>query len=185
LSGAFLFYVQDYSGYLPTFKLPDNSKAWYYTEPGRGFIAPYLQLKNTWVIGFVGFNGGKPQRSPLACPSVPYLGAAESDRRFSYGMNHNICVADSTFSGYLKLARVKLPSKGCLTSESITSLYCAYQVTNPDYKTDFRHSGGANILFLDFHVKHLKRLEVPDQAIDTRAWKSAFWNVRNWTYSDL
>jgi len=184
LGTAFLFYTGDYEGYLPIYATAGNAKTWFYTIPGRGLIAPYLKLKDTWGIGFVGFSSGKLQRSPLACPSVYYVGDAQTDHRYSYGMNHNICIANAAenFNGYLKLARVKAPSKGCLTSETITSLYSAYHVTNPDYKTDFRHHNSANILFLDFHVKRMKRSEVPDQATNNRAWKSSFWDVRNWKY---
>ena len=185
LGGAFLFYSNDYDGYLPPYRYPagcDPRKAWYYSTPTHRLISQYIDLQDNYAIGFVGFTGGKKKRCKLACPSVYYVGGDTTDRRFSYGMNHNICVPDGSFNGHLKLSRVKAPSKGCLLSESITSLYCSYQVTNPEYKTDFRHDNSANILFLDFHIKRMKRSEVPDQAIDTRAWKSSFWNVRGWTY---
>jgi prepilin-type N-terminal cleavage/methylation domain-containing protein/prepilin-type processing-associated H-X9-DG protein len=182
LGTAFLLYASDYEGYLPAYKNVEKTKYWYSAEGNKGFLQPYLKVKPTWAIGFVGFSSGKQQRSPLACPSVYYLGDAQTDHRYSYGMNHNICIPKDSFDGYLKLTRVKAPSRGCLTSETITSLYSAYMVTNPDYKTDFRHHDSANILFLDFHVKRMKRSEIPDQAIDNRAWKSSFWDVRGWKY---
>lgn len=184
LGGAFLFYSSDYEGYLPIYRTSTGvTRSWYSESPTVGYISPYLKIKNNYNIGFVGFVGGRRKRSVLSCPSVYYVGDAVTDWRYSYGMNHNICIANPTenFSGYLKLARIKAPSKGCLLSESITSLYCAYLVTDPNYKTDFRHHNSANILFLDFHVKRMKRSEVPDKATYPNARKTSFWNVRAWT----
>ena len=181
LGNAFMLYASDNSDFLPTYRNAAKTRTWYSGE-AHGYLMPYLKITPVWAIGLVGINKTQKQRSKLACPSVEFAGETIADRRYSYGMNTSVCLPSGAYGGYLKLNRIKAPSKGCLTSETITSLYCTYLVTDPDYATDFRHNDSANILFLDFHLKRMKRQEVPDQSKDNRAWKSSFWDVRNWKY---
>ena len=49
------------------------------------------------------------------------------------------------------------------------------------YAAEYPHKDQSTTIFLDFHVEQMKRSIVPDQKLDSSAYKTTFWDpYNNW-----
>ncbi len=181
IGNMFMFYSNDYDGRLPAYYTPGYGQTWYWTN-SKGFLTPYVGSKSTVFLGYVKADG---RRHPLACPSLSNKNVTGTERP-SYGINYYSHIPSGNYDGFLKLTSVKYPSNGCLTSEAKTGVpYCGANLDSTASGSEFRHSEGINFLFLDFHVKYLKRNLVPDSVINWKAAYSPFWRPREPQYLDI
>lgn len=123
-------------------------------------------------------------RDPLACPTMSSQPAEGKNTSYAYALNHNFSNHKS-FSGrgYTKYTLVKMPSRTCFVSEIDncglfriiykTTIVSTNDGTGP---VEFRHSGGANVAFLDTHVDWLSRNKFPGQHnYGDNAYYMSFW----------
>jgi prepilin-type processing-associated H-X9-DG protein len=185
---AFMLYTQDNEDNLPPGRTyGTGSKYWFSTVDGSGYLVPYLSILKKEpgsAIGFVGFNGGKLQRSTLSCPSYPQMDGVH----YTYG--YNFIIGDYSDSAPLKMAPYRKVTNFKKSSETvimsdIDSSVGAY--TGPakqddlsHYPVSYRHAGDrSNIIFADGHAESRKFGSLPDEYI--LGWtnsriKTCTWN---------
>jgi len=163
---AFGFYLDDNNERFPGWLngASQNSNYWY------AQLLPYLGYSSSQATTLL---DNSLRVEMLICPSDPIL----FDQRFmtyyrvSYGYNFGYldgkyATWGGTFGAGNNSAKILKPSDTLaladidngIISDSRQSLIC-YQSPN-DYNPAQRHSKGANILFLDWHVDWLKRTEL-------------------------
>lgn len=174
---AFACYGGDYDGFICPFRSGTSSNFWH-----SNLLAKYVDDKRPYVIigGSRWLNNARMD-SGLACPSM-IPPTPEEDRRYSYGINNRFSNSWPA-SWYTRFVSISKPSRGCLlaeASETSTESLCYYHIgSTSTYPQRFSHNGGENILFLDLHVKWYKRAEIPDQALNSSAWKTTLWDPVN------
>jgi len=171
LGKAFLFYANDNIDYLPAYRdscTPE--RAWYGGSPSNGLIAEYLGKNEASIsISYSGIYNGKMRHDRFACPSEP----GSDTSAYTYGYNARIFNYSSR-----KLTNFQKASQLSLLNETKSAALCMNYTTNESYYPfNFRHSNGANVLFCDFHVEWRKRVDIPDQNIDTSAANNPFWRA--------
>ena len=192
LGTAITMYAGDSADMLPS---REGTRRWYYANPTRGLLVPYLPLlKNNAPadIGFVGFNGGKVVRCALSCPSIATgQHSTFATRTWTYGYNYQVGLTNllpSPRNHNQKLSNYAHPTKSCLVADTDnrannTGAY-SYGVkwapTNGNMGINFRHGNNANILFADAHVSAKSYGEVPDitkaGGVAGALFYNVFWN---------
>ena len=158
---GFLFYSDDWNGYLPPYNY-GSTKYWIYYGDA-GFISDYLGEKNT-KIGYI----SKTERSKFACPSEADPTGASAFYTIGYS---------SRIYGFsdMKISRFTSPSKTCLLSDILAgSADVTYAAGTPTIECI--HSNGANVLFCDFHISWTRWLEIPNQPRIAAPNNDPFWN---------
>jgi len=142
--GLFM-YVQDHNGYLPPY-YAGPGKAWYDYGSNSYFARQYLGLSAT-----------SPKKGGLLdCPSATlgWAGGYYENAYMDYGINQHI----SEYSTLCRLDKISNPSKKIAFCDAHR-----YHVGNSPIlwpgsywkdRVNWDHSGGANFLFCDGHVKH-------------------------------
>lgn len=115
--------------------------------------------RTPWYIG----TGSGSERIFL-CPSTPERGKqGVSNNDISYGWNYlGLTLRDSDANPYgmaTTLASVAQPARTIMVADSNESgnpnFY--YVISSRDFRPDCRHSGRANVLFVDGHVELMQR----------------------------
>ncbi len=185
LGQAFMLYTQDNDDNLPPGRTyGTNSKYWFSTVENSGYLIPYLPILKKQpgsAIGFVGFNGGKLQRSILSCPSYPQMDATH----YTYGYNSIIGdyaeATPSKMAAYRKVTNFKKSSETCLLTDIDNASGPYFLPSKQDglYPVSYRHGGNrSNIIFADGHAEARKFGSLPDEyilgwtnsRIKTNAW---------------
>lgn len=161
IGNAFMQYTVDYNDFLPPYRSGTGAtyKGWM-GGVSNGFIGEYLNLTakyeydKGYYIGIIGnYAGAGVVKHALACPSLSEI-PATGNYYYSYGYNVTINGAMGTFNLY-KSTTLKNASKLCVLTDTKdkTMSYCNDHNSNAEPPV-CRHSGGANMLFADFHVKY-------------------------------
>lgn len=115
--------------------------------------------RTPWVIG----SGAGPEQV-FICPSTPTLGRqGVSNIDLSYGWNYlGLTLRDTAANPYgmiTKLASVPHPSRTIMVADSngAGNPNFTYVISPTQFTPDCRHSGQANVLFVDGHVERVKR----------------------------
>ncbi|OGV39738.1 MAG: hypothetical protein A2020_08810 [Lentisphaerae bacterium GWF2_45_14] len=138
IGSAFIFYAQDYEGWLPVVYVP---AAW--------------QEAWCWENEFVNYLNLKPSSNPPLERAPGNVLECPSDRPYShwmhvgYSMNNNLNRPDKNLGG--KISKYLHPSEILTLCDGLNVGIDKWTTTN----AVSRHSTGLNILYLDIHVdKH-------------------------------
>lgn len=194
---GFVFYQGDNNDFFPVCRA-DQLFAWNIDGSGNyGRLSPYFSsgLDYPYILGgyrYAKRNSGDPLsiwRHKMFCPGMkpennPYYQA--TNNLYSFGYNHR------PFKDITKppppVSKIKQISKFCLIADSEGQPgigYAAIKELSPpvtDYLNapgdamQFRHSGGANVLYGDGHVANMRLQQAPDYHLDLLNWKNSFWN---------
>jgi len=202
---AFMNYTDDFSGILPPYynkitvqangKLKGDysgARSWWKSDRNSELIAHYIGVESDKGIPLGGWyksradEGGGLYTHPLACPSrsIPPNYAAGT-RITPIGMGTTLIWGTASETARPKpIGRLHWPSRGMLVMERtlivdtpLINYYCNV-LTGSDstYAADFPHKDQSTTIFLDFHVEQMKRSSVPDQKLNSKAWKTTFWD---------
>jgi prepilin-type N-terminal cleavage/methylation domain-containing protein/prepilin-type processing-associated H-X9-DG protein len=146
---AFLLYANDYNAYLPTYSTPvaTTSQIWSASSGplvAAGYITSQTVYGGNSTIGY----------DARACPSVKHM--------WEYGMNWYIGAA------HVQIATIKKPSNIFLVME----VQDYWTIPPADWATNIRwqHQNQSNTLYVDGHVKALKRCSSPSYSTFWRSW---------------
>lgn len=169
LGKVFLLYSQDYEDTLPPYS--NGLRAWYYEDETYGFLGSYFHpnAEIATVVGGKKNKNGVIYNSKLLCPSMTRVPATNNAREYGYGYSAKV------YASSLKPTRFKHPSELCVVSESYAMPYVQTFTTSGSSPMEFRHNGGVNVLFGDFHVNWKHRKDIPDETYDASANGSSFW----------
>lgn len=135
---AFILYGEDYDNYSPP-----SYVIYYGGRPWVALLSPYINPSVNVENGFVGYE----EIEVFKCPS-------ESPPYESFYTSFSFC---SAYPGGEKLSNIHKPSQTARTCDGIGTIYptwgANYMVS---YRGRYRHRGGMNILFFDYHVKWRK-----------------------------
>lgn len=203
---GFLNYTDDFKGIIPPYwnsiiptsngKLKGQSqagnKSWFSARPNRNLIAGYIGLVNDNGAALGGWYNaqGRLTRSKITCPSrdVSADFVSSGNPIGGMGINEYHNWGDSTERVRPQpIYRAPKPSRNSLLLEKFAKKgctgyrvnYCHNYLTTTDhtYCAEFPHNDTTSVLFLDWHVEHVKRARIPDQSIDSNAAASSFWRI--------
>jgi len=173
LALAGLMYTNDFDGWLPMgYDGSGEFGKWH----SAAIIGPYL---NAYITGGAGSKNPKFFR----CPSdrrIAQSGTAIYDgskwQLLSYGINTLICGHASWSLPRHKYSRVRYPSEACFFADCVNANGIP-QNTLPNDGIDIRHSGGANVAFLDGSAKWLAKDSIPPRGhgMPDRFWGGGVW----------
>ena len=185
LETAFMLYTQDNDDNLPPGRTyGTDSMYWFHSLENSGYLVPYLSILKKSpgsAIGFVGFNGGKLQRSVLSCPSY----AQVDGTHYTYGYNSIIGDYSSTaplkMAAYRKVTNFKKVSETCLLTDVDDTAGPYFLPSKQDglYPVSYRHGGNrTNVIFTDGHAEARKFGSIPDEY--SLGWTNSRKNTNAW-----
>ncbi len=154
----------------------------WYSEGKTGMLAGYLGYITTGTppIGGHRNNNGRIYHSSMLCPSrgMPdYVKNATGDvSSFGWGL---VSIYEKAA---FKYGTVKRPSRSAIYVETEKTPMASYSTTGTSYPTAFVHENCANVIFMDFHVETLSIQKIPNQSVDSTAWKSSFWKAFDYAH---
>ncbi len=170
---AMILYIEENEDYLVPFKVGSEPKR-LFTYGDNWYLSPYLSNPDL-AFGIVYADGRRgaltcPSRTPKASGNLPAIGCNAS---ITFGAINGIPA--------YKITQAKSPSKlFCLgegSNESDTNQIMQSMYNNR--KFGFPHSGGCNLLFLDFHVESKREPEIPiaNSKYDTTGEYGNLWGI--------
>ena len=166
---------------------PDGNggRFFHLARPSKSLLGGYLGNNEQSPPRFCGIAFyDNNARDRLACPTMSGVAAEGKNTSYGYALNHNFSNHNSfSVRGYTKYTLVKMPARTCFVSEIDncgnfriiykTTIVSANDGTGP---VEFRHSGGANVAFLDTHVDWLSRAKFPGQHnYGDNSYYMSFW----------
>ena len=202
---GFMHYTEDNKGIIPPYwnniipqadgtlkGTSSGSRSWFSLRPDRNLIAEYIGAVRTDGPALGGWYNaqGRLRRDKFACPS------REVDVNLATSGNFIAGVAINTYHNWgtsnavsrpRPIYQAKKPSRNSLLMEKYLESGCNGFVVsyshNPRtassriYCAEYIHNDSSSVLFLDWHVEHVKRSRIPDNAIDSTASQSSFWRI--------
>ena len=206
LGQGFMFYTEEFKGIIPPYwnsiiplangKIKGTSQAgnrsWFSARPTRSLIASYIGAANDDGPSLGGWYNaqGRLKRSKLACPSrdvqADFVTSGNPIAGVAINEYHNW--GDSLERNRPSpIHRARRPSRNCVLMEkyvakNVTGNVVSYShnpftASSKTYCAEYPHNDNSTVLFLDWHVEHVKRARVPDQEVNSAAWTSSFWRV--------
>ena len=170
IGNAALQYTMDNEDYFPPyrenlFQTVDGVESfWYGTEPGEGYLSPYLHNKS--VLGRTGAAGF------LFCPST--ILPADKSYGYSYGYNPSIYWHSSSYRIPGKVSSFTEPSNTCVFGDSKdggAQIWASYD----SYGWGCPHGGAGNFAFCDGRVASLMYAKIPNRTTNSKNLNVAFW----------
>ena len=198
LGNAFSLYLADNDEFWPGYwsGLNTKSSSWRYSpfygkvrQPGSpndsGNIAPYIGCDHGgYIFSYYKDGDSAPIVCKFACPKLPQSVIPGKVCRVGISMTRNQNQDLSQLR--VKSTRLRRPSAWCPYVESemdAPATYAWYKVENfPGVRVDngiaYRHNGGAQMLFGDFHVEWRNKYKIPGNwsMASSSAYGSAFYN---------
>jgi prepilin-type processing-associated H-X9-DG protein len=199
LAGAFSFYVNDNQEWWPGYwsGIRDNKyrNCPFYAQtrqPGNsndcGNISPYLGCNHSGYIFSYYQDSYQKTLCQLACPKLTAAPAdpASSDKHrvgITFTRNQN----QDLYFGRVKSTKLRRPAGWCpiIEAENTAPAAQAWYRTNEENfpglrlvnGAAYRHSGGATMIFGDFHVDLRKKYDIPaNWSGGSPTYYNAFWN---------
>ncbi len=161
---AIHMYVQDFDGHFPIALNQQVYGNMYWTD----LLKPYIYTKSEY--GSSGTITKKPGKQLWRCPTRSIYNKIQDYGSWmypSYGINACIFARVRTtgqITSDVPIQRIKKPSKTLMLIDIKPLDYIGGDVdylnrTNPGFQycsVDYRHQGGANVLFVDGHVEWMK-----------------------------
>ncbi len=181
---ATFMYSADNDDYLcPAKNSPTPDKRFYGTSSSNGLLAGYLGMERAnEVLGGARIVSGVIRINPMICRSKQ-ISLAVYDKDYGYAWNEYI---DINYS-LPKLGILKKPARNCYSTEMRsggTASKVSWDVYSPAAPVDFRHSGSANVMFVDGHVQPVSERQMPNQNTSASASKSSFWRLVDFSSDD-
>ena len=200
VSNGFLIYISEYDMLPPLNNGQEGANGtWWDENPERGFITRIIGgAKVRAAIGGWGLaaDGKGLTRSMYACPSRNQALAPGEDTPYiaGFGINTNAAWGYSANDRKpWKVNRARIPSRSMLMMEK-RNQFMGWKNSSDvrydfnirtggtaGYAAEFPHNDSCNVLFLDGHVVMLKCSRIPDNKINSKAWKSVFWQPLSFT----
>ena len=184
LGKAMQLYIMDNKDYVTPYKNETGyttgvTKMWYFSSATTGLISDYLQASQGGVIVGYDLSGGKLWKGKFTCPS--YVPPADwqtwsTPRAFSIGLNSHL--TELLSSGTLpKIGSLKKVSRGAHALEAWKDPYVNryHPLTDTSSRTELRHSGMTNVVYVDGHVDARNGKERIFTASD--GYKDDFWTI--------
>ena len=176
---AFLSYAQDNQDYMPPYRDYGTPENWWNHSGKTGLLFPYLH--NTAIIGRSIDSDGRIGK--LYCPAQADQAAAQA----TYGYNTHIF---SNIADY-KLSAFKSPSRCAVTGDAgLGKSILSSRYSQLSYNGAFGvpHNRKGVFSFSDGHVSVLPYRQIPNEDINYRCYRHAFWvpapmpGFENWYY---
>ena len=167
-----MMYANDYDGYLPAHNEDgvDNDDIWLFT------MYSYINFKRDLYKCKT-----QPPLDGWPWPAEvwrPFAGRTGTIDYTSYGRNSWLNLVDAGWdwlgTGHPRLSKFTNPGETLLVADSLGSEY----ISDTSGLFDFRHSGGANILYADFHVGYIKLQDMPALSGEPPTAPDIFWGGR-------
>ena len=170
-----------------------QSRYYYAAEANKNLIAGYIGVVDDSGPSLAGWfnNAGKLVRHKLACPSreVQASFTTSGGKIGGVGLNeYHIWGDGSERARPRPIHLARKPSRNALLLEKYVAKSCVGHIINYVHNpltaasrtncAEFPHNDRTSVLFLDWHVEHVKRSRIPDQSIDSTASASSFWRAR-------
>ena len=203
LAGAFSFYLNDNNEFWPGYwsgKLKYRNCPFFaqIRQPGNigdcGNISPYLGCNHGgYIFSYFETTSGKTV-CKFACPKLPASRIPGSSSTFRAGIAMTRNQNQDQYKGNIKSTKLRRPAAWCpyieADNDDLTSQawYRAKEENFPGVRlvngAAYRHSGGATMIFGDYHVELRLKHKVPGvwSMLSVPAYSSAFYNP--WPMTD-
>ena len=172
LGKAVAMYTSDHKEHIPPYR-DYGSPEMYFFGGGNanGYLAVYLGESGNTAKDNFGIITETGKHTRLACPSYA---AVPGQRIFCSGINYQTYLSGDK----AVLSRFKRPVKTMIAGECAkqnAAQLLSFSSSHTTYKTGVPHSGGANILFADFHVERVPFQDIPTPENYTVGDRRYFW----------
>ena len=177
-----------------------GNRSWFSARPTRNLIAEYIGAVNDDGPPLGGWYNaqGRLRRNKMACPSrdVQADWVTSGNTISGVAMNTYHVWGDSSERDRPQpISRVKTPSRNSLLMEKyaakgsvgfmVSYIHNPHTASSFTYCAEYPHNDNSSVLFLDWHVAHLKRSRIPDLSINPNAHQASFWRPYSKTPSEI